>query len=45
MLDKNIDKYLLRNENIKIIGPNVISLLEKYKDFYQFSKQLNEVRL
>tara|TARA_X000001036_G_scaffold439293_1_gene489864 strand:+ start:2510 stop:3121 length:612 start_codon:yes stop_codon:yes gene_type:complete len=45
VLDKNIDKYLLRNENIKIIGPNVISLLEKYKDFYQFSKQLNEVRL
>ena len=45
VLDKNIDKYLVNDGKIKIIGPDVIKLLEEYKDFYQFYKQLNEVLL
>ena len=45
ILDKNIDKYLMKNQNVKIIGPDIIDLLKKYSNFCQFSKQLNEIQL
>ncbi len=45
VLDKNIDKYLMKNKNVKIIGPDIIELLKKYSNFYQFSKQLTEIQL
>ncbi len=45
ILDKNVDKYLFGQKNIKIIGPDVVDLLKKSQNWSNFFLQLKEVEL
>ena len=45
VLDKNVDKYLLNQKNIKIIGAEIIDLLNKISDWKDLYLNLNEVEL
>ena len=43
ILDMNVDKYLFEKKNIKIIGPDIISLLNKSLDWDEFFLKLKEI--
>ena len=45
VLDKNVDKYLYKQKNIKIIGPEIIDLLRNENNWKKFYYDLNEVQL
>ena len=45
VLDKNVDKYLYKQKNIKIIGPEIIDLFRYARDWNKFYYALNEVQL
>ena len=45
VLDKNVDKYLIKSSNIKIIGQEIINLIGTSKTFREFFLELNEVKL
>ena len=45
VLDKNVDKYLVKSSNIKIIGQEIINLIGTSKTFREFFLELNEVKL
>jgi len=44
-LDKNVDKYLIKSANIKIIGQEIINLIESSNTFREFFLDLNEVKI
>ena len=45
VLDRNVDKYLYKQKNIKIVGPEIIDLFKNAKDWKEFYFDLNEVQL
>ena len=45
VLDKNVDKYLIKSANIKIIGQEIINLIGSSNTFREFFLDLNEVKL
>ena len=45
MLDKNVDKYLIKSSNIKIIGQEIINLIGASDTFRELFLELNEIKL
>ena len=45
VLDKNVDKYLIKSSNIKIIGQEIINLIGASDTFRELFLELNEVKL
>jgi len=43
ILDRNVNKYIFEKKNIKIIGPDIISLLNKSLDWDEFFLKLKEI--
>jgi len=43
ILDKNVDKYLLKEKSVKIVGPEIIDYLRKSVDWKNFIKNLSSV--
>ena len=45
VLDKNVDKYLIKSSNVKIIGQEIITLIGASDTFRELFLELNEVKL
>ena len=45
VLDRNVHKYLIKSAKIKIIGQEIISLIESFATFKDLFLELNEVKL
>ena len=45
ILDANIYYYLKKKKNLKIIGPEIIQLLETYKDWDNLLNKLNFLKI
>ena len=45
VLDKNVDKYLIKQANIKIIGKEIINIVGSFTTFRDLFFYLNEVKL
>ena len=45
VLDKNVDKYLIKSSNIKIIGQEIINLIGASDTFRELFLELNDVKL
>ena len=44
ILDSNLDYYLKKKKNIKIIGPEIIDLLESREDWDNLIRKLNVLK-
>ena len=45
ILDSNVKYYLKTKNNLRIIGPEIIQLLETYRDWDNLLKKLNFIKL
>ena len=45
VLDRNVHKYLIKSAKIKIIGQEIINLIESSNTFREFFLDLHEVKL
>ena len=45
VLDRNVHRYLIKSAKIKIIGQEIISLIESFTTFKDLFLELNEVKL
>ncbi len=45
ILDKNVDRYLSKKKNIKIIGPDIIELLKDFSTWNDFFFKCKEVKV
>ena len=44
VLDRNVHKYLIKSAKIKIIGQEIINLIESFATFRDLFLELNEVK-
>ena len=45
ILDSNMHLYLKKKKNLKIIGPEIIQLLESYEDWDNLLSKLNFLKI